>query len=66
MLIDSFRVCELLYEKRRQFDKILSCYLRDPSRKVRHEVEAQRDLIYWWDTHKLTTIFCQKIHVYMH
>uniref|UniRef100_K1R9K0 Vacuolar protein sorting-associated protein 8-like protein n=1 Tax=Magallana gigas TaxID=29159 RepID=K1R9K0_MAGGI len=28
-----FRVCELLYEKRRQFDKILSCYLRDPSRK---------------------------------
>ncbi|XP_064646589.1 vacuolar protein sorting-associated protein 8 homolog isoform X2 [Lineus longissimus] len=28
-----YRVCELLYEKRREFDKILSCYWRDPSRK---------------------------------
>ncbi|XP_053385366.1 vacuolar protein sorting-associated protein 8 homolog [Mercenaria mercenaria] len=28
-----YRVCELLYEKRRQFDKILSCYLRDYARK---------------------------------
>lgn len=51
---DSFRVCELLYEKRRQFDKILSCYLRDPSRKVRNKMEAQLDLIYKFDTHKLT------------
>ncbi|XP_052234778.1 vacuolar protein sorting-associated protein 8 homolog isoform X2 [Dreissena polymorpha] len=28
-----YRVCELLYEKRRQFDKILLCYLRDYARK---------------------------------
>ncbi|XP_076368429.1 vacuolar protein sorting 8 isoform X2 [Tachypleus tridentatus] len=28
-----FRVCEYLYEKRRQFDKILLCYLDDPTRK---------------------------------
>ena len=25
----------MLYEKRRQYDKILSCYLRDYARKVR-------------------------------
>ncbi|XP_022112058.1 vacuolar protein sorting-associated protein 8 homolog isoform X1 [Acanthaster planci] len=29
-----YRVTELLYEKRRQFDRILLCYLRDPSRKL--------------------------------
>ncbi|KAL3853951.1 hypothetical protein ACJMK2_013245 [Sinanodonta woodiana] len=28
-----YRICEFLYEKRRQFDKILSCYLKDYSRK---------------------------------
>ncbi|XP_052813444.1 vacuolar protein sorting-associated protein 8 homolog isoform X3 [Mya arenaria] len=28
-----YRVCELLYEKRREFDRILSCYLRDYARK---------------------------------
>lgn len=28
-----YRVCELLYEKRRQFDKILLCYLRDYARR---------------------------------
>ncbi|XP_063412679.1 vacuolar protein sorting-associated protein 8 homolog [Mytilus trossulus] len=28
-----YRVCEMLYEKRRQYDKILSCYLRDYARK---------------------------------
>ncbi|KAK6181620.1 hypothetical protein SNE40_009442 [Patella caerulea] len=28
-----FRVCEYLYEKRREYDKILSCYLQDPSRR---------------------------------
>ncbi|EDO31039.1 predicted protein, partial [Nematostella vectensis] len=28
-----YRVCELLYEKTRQFPKILSCYLRDPARR---------------------------------
>ncbi|XP_033629373.1 vacuolar protein sorting-associated protein 8 homolog [Asterias rubens] len=28
-----YRVSELLYEKRRQFDRILLCYLRDPARK---------------------------------
>ena len=31
--IDSYRVCELLYEQRREYDKILHCYLRDPLRK---------------------------------
>ena len=29
----SFRVCEMLYEKRREFDKILSGYWRDTYRK---------------------------------
>ncbi|KAL5005898.1 hypothetical protein ScPMuIL_017056 [Solemya velum] len=28
-----YRVCEILYEKRKQYDKILSCYLKDYSRK---------------------------------
>ncbi|XP_030829831.1 vacuolar protein sorting-associated protein 8 homolog [Strongylocentrotus purpuratus] len=28
-----YRVCEVLYERRREFDKILLCYLRDSSRK---------------------------------
>jgi hypothetical protein len=28
-----YRVCELLYEQRREYDKILHCYLRDPLRK---------------------------------
>ncbi|XP_013387109.1 vacuolar protein sorting-associated protein 8 homolog isoform X2 [Lingula anatina] len=28
-----YRVCELLYERRREFDKILSCYWRDQARK---------------------------------
>ncbi|XP_078620345.1 vacuolar protein sorting-associated protein 8 homolog isoform X1 [Branchiostoma floridae x Branchiostoma japonicum] len=28
-----YRVCELLYEKRRDFDKILACYLRDAARR---------------------------------
>ena len=30
----SYRLCELLYEKKRQFAKVLSCYLRDPNRRV--------------------------------
>ncbi|EEC14167.1 conserved hypothetical protein, partial [Ixodes scapularis] len=30
-----YRVCEYLYEKRRQYDKIFLCYLEDPSRKPR-------------------------------
>nr|CAD7195543.1 unnamed protein product [Timema douglasi] len=28
-----YRVCELLYEQRREYDKILHCYLQDPLRK---------------------------------
>ncbi|CAH1788234.1 unnamed protein product, partial [Owenia fusiformis] len=28
-----FRVCELLYQKQRRFDKILSCYWNDPARQ---------------------------------
>ncbi|XP_033606542.1 vacuolar protein sorting-associated protein 8 homolog isoform X2 [Cryptotermes secundus] len=28
-----YRVCEHLYEQRRQYDRILHCYLRDPLRK---------------------------------
>ncbi|XP_072048156.1 LOW QUALITY PROTEIN: vacuolar protein sorting-associated protein 8 homolog [Amphiura filiformis] len=28
-----YRVCEVLYERQRKFDKILQCYLRDPARK---------------------------------
>jgi hypothetical protein len=28
-----YRLCELVYEKRRQFGKVLSCYLRDPNRR---------------------------------
>jgi hypothetical protein len=31
--VDSYRVCELLYEQRREYDRILHCYLRDPLRK---------------------------------
>ena len=34
----SYRLCELLYEKRRLFGKVLSCYLRDPNRRVRDAV----------------------------
>ena len=30
----SYRLCEVVYEKRRQFGKVLSCYLRDPNRRV--------------------------------
>lgn len=30
----SYRLCELLYEKKRQFGKVLSCYLRDKHRIV--------------------------------
>lgn len=29
-----YRVCEHLYEKCQQYDKILECYLQDPSRKL--------------------------------
>ncbi|GIY41646.1 vacuolar protein sorting-associated protein 8 homolog [Caerostris extrusa] len=29
-----YRVCEHLYEKHQQYDKILECYLHDPSRKL--------------------------------
>ncbi|GFT81859.1 vacuolar protein sorting-associated protein 8 homolog [Nephila pilipes] len=29
-----YRVCEHLYEKHQQYDKILECYLQDPSRKL--------------------------------
>ncbi|BFY99915.1 hypothetical protein BsWGS_02955 [Bradybaena similaris] len=28
-----YRVCEYMYEKRRSYDKILSCYLKDPARR---------------------------------
>ncbi|XP_059149378.1 vacuolar protein sorting-associated protein 8 homolog [Physella acuta] len=28
-----YRVCEYLYEKRRSFDRILICYLKDPARR---------------------------------
>lgn len=28
-----YRVCEYLYQQKEQFDKILTCYLQDPSRK---------------------------------
>ena len=28
-----YRVCELLYEKQRQYAKVLSCYIRDPARR---------------------------------
>jgi hypothetical protein len=31
--VGSYRVCEHLYEQRRQYDRILHCYLRDPLRK---------------------------------
>lgn len=30
----SYRVCEVLYGKKRQFSNVLSCYWRDPNRKV--------------------------------
>ncbi|XP_076019351.1 vacuolar protein sorting-associated protein 8 homolog [Genypterus blacodes] len=29
-----FQICEFLYEKKNQHDKIMECYLRDPLRKV--------------------------------
>ena len=29
-----YRVCELLYERQRRFDKVLLCYLNDPARRV--------------------------------
>ena len=32
-IFPSFRVCEMLYEKRKEYDKILSCYWRDSARK---------------------------------
>ena len=30
----SYRVCELLYETRKEYHKILNCYLKDTSRQV--------------------------------
>jgi len=30
----SYRVCEMLYERKRQFSKVLSCYFRDSHREV--------------------------------
>lgn len=30
----SWRLCEILYEKHGMYDKLLFCYLDDPSRKV--------------------------------
>lgn len=30
----SYRLCELLYGRRRQYGKVLSCYFRDPQRRV--------------------------------
>lgn len=30
----SYQICELLYEKKHSYDKIIDCYLRDPLRKV--------------------------------
>lgn len=33
----SYRVCEMLYERKRQFSKVLSCYFRDSSREVGNE-----------------------------
>ena len=32
----SYRACERFYEKKRHFVKVLSCYWRDPKRKVGH------------------------------
>ena len=34
--IHSYRVCEFLYEKRREYHKILLCYIKDPARRVSH------------------------------
>lgn len=31
--VDSYRVCEFLYEQRQEYDRILHCYLKDPLRK---------------------------------
>lgn len=28
-----YRVCEIIYQKKRQYEKVLSCYWRDPARK---------------------------------
>ena len=34
ILIFSYRLCELLYDKKRNFAKVLSCYVRDKTRRV--------------------------------
>ncbi|WAR10580.1 VPS8-like protein [Mya arenaria] len=39
---ESYRVCELLYEKRREFDRILSCYLRDYARKELVSIDSKQ------------------------
>ena len=30
----SYQICEFMYEKKHLYDKIISCYLKDPIRKV--------------------------------
>ena len=32
--VNSYRVCEFLYEKRREYHNILLCYIKDPFRQV--------------------------------
>ena len=51
-------MCEYLYEKRREYDKILTCYLRDLSRRVGRN-ERRKDMFY------LTTHSTHFIYGYM-
>ena len=33
-LHSSYQICEFMYEREHQYDKIIDCYLRDPLREV--------------------------------
>lgn len=34
LLCSSYQICEFMYEREHQYDKIIDCYLRDPLREV--------------------------------
>ena len=47
----SYRVCESLYQKRREYNKILSCYWKDPARKVSYLPGNKMDTVMCGRTH---------------
>lgn len=57
----SYRVCELLYEQRHEYDKILQCYLRDPLRKPQVFSYLRNILLLYNNTAERTKVETQVI-----